>query len=365
MRANRVLVLWEQENEPFLFISVWGSGKCKSRREEPGTYDGLVAPELAQTAFMIGEPQHDRAIAKQIGCSEPLQSLNRSLAWDYGITRFVTAPFTTQNSSGRVFILEPDSTSGELIALTSIVANRVSIEIEHHILRMELDAIAASAERARLARDMHDGVLQTLTAIGLRLASGMENAGQSNIDTLNEPREMLADAQRRLREFVNSAYVDKRIPLDGGGFPIMGATEVTSKRVFDLEVDCSKALGEARRHWKCSTHLRVSPQGAQVAHHIGRQIPPILAEAVANAIQHGGASTINVEITRRVHSLELTISDDGTGLPGPTGEFDYETVFLQKVGPKTIRDRVLEVRGDLTISNSSSGLTLKIGIPIR
>jgi signal transduction histidine kinase len=365
MRAHRVLVLWEQEEEPFLFISVWVRGQCKSRREEPGKYGELVATELSQTAFMIGEPQHDRAIAKQIGSSEPLLSLNQNLAWDYGITRFVTAPFTTQNSSGRVFILEPDSTSGELIALTSIVANRVSIEIEHHILRMELDAAAASAERARLARDMHDGILQTLTAIGLRLASGMENAGQSNIKTLNESREMLADAQRRLREFVNNAYAAKGISLDDGGYPVLGATEVTSKRIFDLEAECSKALGEASRHWKCSTHLRVSPQGAQVVHHIGRQILPVLAEAVANATQHGGASTIKVEVTRRMHSLELIISDDGNGLPGPTGEFDHETVFLQRIGPKTIRDRVLEVRGDLTISNSSSGLTLKIGIPIR
>ena len=364
MRAHRVLVLWEQGDEPFLFTSIWSRGRRENMREAPGKYGEFVAVELMQATFMLGDPGHDRAIARQIGCEDPMQSINADLARDYGIGRFVTAPFTTTHASGRVFVLEPDAMSGELLALVSIVANRVAIEIEHHVLRMELDAAAALKERARLARDMHDGVLQTLTAIGLRLASGMDSKERGNTDTLDELREMLAGAQRRLREFVQSAYAAKRITSSDRQCPSLSAIVDPAEVTFDLEAECSRALSEASRHWSCDTRLRVSPQGAQVMRHIGRQVTSILTEAVANAVQHGRATTVEVAITRRTHSLELTISDDGMGLPGLTGTLDHDVLFDKNVGPRTIRERVRETGGSLSISSSPSGVSIDIGIPL-
>jgi len=364
MRAHRVLVLWEQGDEPFLFTSIWSRGQCDNIREAPGKYGEFVAAELMQTAFMLGDPGHDRAIARQIGCKDPMRSINSGLAQDYEIGRFVTAPFTTANASGRVFVLEPESLSGELLALVSIVANRVAIEIEHHVLRMELDAAAALKERARLARDMHDGILQTLTAIGLRLASGMDGKGRGDTDALDELREMLAGAQRRLRKFVRSAYAAKKITSTDRPFPSLNATESPADAIFDLEAECSVTLDEASRHWKCGTHMRVSPQGAYVVRHIGREVASILTEAVANAVQHGGASNVKVAITRRTRSLDLSISDDGTGLPGLTGTLGHEVLFEKSIGPRTIRERVRETGGSLTISSSSGGVIINIEIPL-
>src|SRR6185369_2778595 len=118
------------------------------------------------------------------------------------IRGFSSAPFEATHFRGRVFILEPRTLNNELLSLTEIIAGRIGIELEHFGLQRELQKAAANRERARLARDMHDSILQELTAARLQLA-GLAAAAKSDArPAIDHAANMLAAQQRRIREFV-------------------------------------------------------------------------------------------------------------------------------------------------------------------
>jgi hypothetical protein len=52
LRAERVLAIWEEADEPFVYVSVWSDGRVYSSREPPDTYAANVAPELSKAVFV-------------------------------------------------------------------------------------------------------------------------------------------------------------------------------------------------------------------------------------------------------------------------------------------------------------------------
>ena len=70
-----------------------------------------------------------------------------------------------------MFILDRSHWGDDDLTLAEIVASRLHLELEYYALSVELKETAASRERIRLARDLHDGVLQTLTGAALQLSS--------------------------------------------------------------------------------------------------------------------------------------------------------------------------------------------------
>ena len=61
--------------------------------------------------------------------------------------------------------------------------------------------------------------------------------------------------------------------------------------------------------------MSITPQDATLSNEIVHQIEFLVAEAVANAVQHGEASDVDVAIERAAAEVKLRIVDDGHGLP--------------------------------------------------
>ena len=199
----------------------------------------------------------------------------------------------------------------------------------------------------RLTRDLHDGILQSLTAAGIQLKlvkdGGDENA-RSRIDTV---KQLLKDEQIRVRNFVRQTLPK----YDSGADIVLGR---------ELE----QVLSETSRVWDCATSLSMDPQDAKVPVAMAGHLSLMIAEAVSNAVRHGQASTVDVTIQKTNEHLLLKVHDNGRGFDGKAFGPGDETLGASRTGPVSLRGRVAELGGSLDVRTSSIGTELQIQVPL-
>jgi signal transduction histidine kinase len=193
---------------------------------------------------------------------------------------------------------------------------------------------ARAAERARIAREVHDAISQHL--FGLRMiAAGMCRADPGNqqaraIERISE--EALRDMQALLVEL-------RPAGLDSAGLiPALQEICAAYHERLGITVDA------------CLEDVTVP---ASVEHALLR----VTQEACTNAVRHGGARHLAVSMTRQDGYLELAVRDTGTG---------FDPVAPQAgTGLAHIRDRVAELGGTVDIDSAPGrGATLTVRVPV-
>jgi PAS domain S-box-containing protein len=196
------------------------------------------------------------------------------------------------------------------------------------------------AERRRIARDLHDGVLQDLSytsaAIGLIML-------QAEGARLKEQLQAAIDAVRRgaegLREVVNDLRIEDE---DGRPFAEMVESLVRRNRTMAKHVEISMDVGG----W-----VPDAPLGET-----GTQASRIIQEALTNARRHSQAKRISVSLRMDGPDLIAEVADDGVGLGSET---------LPGVGLSSMRERVAIIGGDLEIESEKEwGTRVRLRIPL-
>jgi PAS domain S-box-containing protein len=196
------------------------------------------------------------------------------------------------------------------------------------------------AERRRIARDLHDGVLQDLSytsaAIGLIML-------QAEGARLKEQLQAAIDAVRRgaegLREVVNDLRIEDE---DGRPFAEMVESLVRRNRTMAKHVEISMDVGEG---------VPATPLGET-----GTQASRIIQEALTNARRHSQAKRISVSLRMDGPDLIAEVADDGVGLGSET---------LPGVGLSSMRERVAIIGGDLEIESEKEwGMRVRLRIPL-
>ena len=195
----------------------------------------------------------------------------------------------------------------------------------------EVRRLAATAERERIGRDLHDLLGHTLSLITLKLELARK---LSERDPAASRRE-LADAERVAR----SALAEVR-------------SAVTGIRSTDLAAE----LASARLMLECSqVHLQYEPpSAAYLPEAIEHGLALVLREAATNITRHAQAGRAQMLFAREPGVLQLTITDDGRGGVNADGN-----------GLAGMRDRVRELGGTLSIeSPRGHGTRLLVRVPI-
>lgn len=173
---------------------------------------------------------------------------------------------------------------------------RRSAEEREHLLRAAVDA--SDAERVRIARDLHDGVVQDLagasfTVSAVARSNGLPDAARSGLETAGES---LRTSLRGLRSLMVEIYPPDLhaeglgAALDDLLAPAAAAGITASARVTDAERASDDAVALV---WR------------------------VAQEAVRNALRHSGARTLTVTVDGVGDSLVLVVEDDGRGFdPG-------------------------------------------------
>jgi signal transduction histidine kinase len=349
LEVPRVLVVWEEVDEPFVNVAVWKDNVYEHTREIAEGLDDFLRSKHYSDSIFVTTNVRSGFVDMQSGAARlkpPI--MNDELIRRFQIRSVGTAPFVGILCRGRVFILDRGSWGDFLLLLIKFVASRVGMELDRQILQRQTEEAAAARERIRLTRDLHDGILQSLTAARFQLKLLSDGQRDENPQSrLNTIKLLLNNEQIRIRDFVRQT-----LPKSDA------ATELVLSR------DLRRVVSELGELWECTTSFSVDPQDASVPAKLGAHLSLMLAEAISNAVRHGGASTVRVGMRKTNEHLAIEIQDNGRGITGSACKSDNNEPVDAAFGPVSLRGRVVELGGSLDVRNSPLGTELQIRMPL-
>jgi signal transduction histidine kinase len=218
------------------------------------------------------------------------------------------------------------------------------VAIKNARLYKEVRRLAIIDERSRIGMDLHDGVIQSIYAVGLTL----ESAQMILEETPDEARELLTRGIAGLNEAIRDI---RNFILD--------------LRPRRFEGDLTAGIARLVREFQANTMVEVNVGGPE---ELSDSIPSAVSQAVfltaqealANIARHSRASSVALELNRDAESIWLNVTDDGQG-------FDVQQQD-QTVGHglANMRARAEELGGKFEIdSDVGQGTTIKLKLPVR
>jgi len=217
---------------------------------------------------------------------------------------------------------------------------RMLERLEAERRRTSSTALAAQEEeRARVARDLHDEVNQSLTALLLRLEAARAKAP---VELAHELAETKALANQAMEELLMLARQLRPTALDD-----LGLKAALAGHVKELG-----RRGGINASFESSGDFLGLPADVQLV------VYRVAQEALSNAAQHSGAQHVRVRLAREGNRVELTVADDGSGFT-----FDQAARGL---GISGMRERALLVEGDMQVeSRPDSGTRVRLTVPLE
>lgn len=206
---------------------------------------------------------------------------------------------------------------------------------------------AGAIERARVARELHDGAIQSLISAEMQvdvLRRQAERDNQPMSAELEHIQYLLRREVLNLRELMQQMK-----PLDLG-----------PGQVLDYLADM---VDRFRRDTGISAQFTTELQDVPLSPHACRELVRIVQEGLVNVRKHSAAQHVLVRFGRENGYWKLTIADDGTGF-GFEGQLSHEELVNSTRGPAIIKERVRNIGGELSlVSRPGEGARLEITIP--
>ncbi|HEX6903834.1 MAG TPA: sensor histidine kinase [Thermoanaerobaculia bacterium] len=314
LEAPRVLLVWEETDEPWLHIA---------HRTANGTEVTREPPEEEET---------EEVLSRRFG-------VERSAAW----------PLRGAIVQGRFFALDRQDFERDHLVLGEIAAQRIAAELDQFYLTRRLRVSVVTEERMRLACDLHDGMLQSLTGTALQLkalAGQLDDDPPAAREELREIQRLIASDQRDLRFFIEELK-----PAPG---PLAGTP--------GLAEHLDELAGRIKRLWGLKVEISLDGLDGHLSEAFSRQLYRLLREALFNVARHAGASTARAEVARQGQSLHITVTDDGHGFPFQ-GRYDHEELTRRKLGPVSLKERISTLGGSLAIDTAPGRTCLEVLLP--
>jgi len=240
--------------------------------------------------------------------------------------------------------------TGDDLLLGEVVAHQVTSSMDQSLLSRRLRQAAAAEERNRLSRDLHDGVLQSLTGAALQLETVhrlWDSEPQAARDRLASVQQLIADEQRDLRFFIR----DSKLP------PVVLAAGVAG-----LDAGLRELVNRLAGIWGVRVDLKLEHLDDPLHATLANASCLIVQEALVNAARHAAASEVRVAIGATNGQVEIAVADNGRGFPFQ-GEYDHATLTALQLGPVMLKERVESLGGTLAIHSTTTGARLDIKLP--
>jgi signal transduction histidine kinase len=232
----------------------------------------------------------------------------------------------------------PRKLSERDLRVLAVTGAQIGLAVERGRLAEEEASAARSAERTRLAREIHDTLAQEFTAIALQLESALRDvaAGSPAAARIATALEVARASVAQARASVLSLRSD---PLAGRALPT--------------------ALGALARRISSETGMLVTLEDrgdAALPYEAEGELFRIASEALANARLHAKASRITIELDGREDAVALRIRDDGAG-------FDPSAREDERYGLRGMEERARLAGGTLRVESGGGGTLIEAVVP--
>lgn len=265
------------------------------------------------------------------------------------MTSFIGVPVMAAGQTlGNLYLTNKhnaDEFSEDDLELVEMLAAHAAIAIQNARLYEQVGRLAIIEERTRIGMDLHDGIIQSIYAVGLTLESTRLAMHEDNVEEadllIGSAIDALNDTIRDIRNFI----------LD--------------LRPHRFRGNLRQGLSRLIREFQANAMVVVSlsaPEGAfqELPTSVARAIFLTTQEALANVARHAKATDVTIDVQRTHSHITIVIADNGQG-------FDVRA-SKDRVGHglSNMRARMEELKGKFELkSKASEGTTITLKLPVR
>ncbi|MBI2328106.1 MAG: GAF domain-containing sensor histidine kinase [Chloroflexi bacterium] len=246
-----------------------------------------------------------------------------------GFQTFYTIPLRRGESTIGVLTVaarDPEAlTSEDERRLLDLMAEHIAVAVENAQLHEEVQTLAVTTERERLAREMHDGLVQVLGYVNTKAQAVKELLKTGQVETAVQQMEQLEAAAQETYDDVREAIL--ALGINGKKRPFMESLREYLQRFSDLA--------------ELPAQLEVEGTPFLQSPRIEVQLLRIIQEALANTRKHARATRARVLFAFNASGCRLVIEDDGRGFdPARLAHGPWPQMGLQ-----SMRERASSVGG--------------------
>jgi signal transduction histidine kinase len=250
---------------------------------------------------------------------------------------------------GRVLVFDPSwrAEIPEKLRFLLDLFRQVGPAVYNVYLLHRLRRRAGAAERARFARELHDGAVQSLIAVEMQvdvLRRQAETTPAVVGGELGRIQGLLREEVLKLRELMQQ----------------MKSIDVDDRRFLSVVTDTVERF---ERETGISTRFVTDIEKLEMPGKVCREMLRIVQEGLVNVRKHSKARHALVRLSSSDSQWSLTLEDDGKGFPF-SGRLTQEELDRMGKGPMIIKERVRLIEGALTVeSNPGTGTRLEVKVP--
>jgi signal transduction histidine kinase len=221
------------------------------------------------------------------------------------------------------------------------LAAAAGVAIENARLHQRLQGMALTEERERIARDLHDRVIQRLFATGMGLQALMPTLNSEQFEVMSRSVDELDETIKEIRSTIFDLQTSDR--------------RATRRRLLDVIADRTASLPDPPG---------VSIVGAvdELSASVVEDVVSVLSEALSNVVRHAQARDVEVAVHMASDQLVVVVADDGRGMPALAEEAADASVRGR--GLTNLADRAARRGGEFVVEPADPGCRVVWQIPI-
>ena len=349
--APTALIVWEDAEEPWMVVGRFAEGVTTWKEEAADGFTPLVHEGLGALSFFVRYGEEEKLLVgsgeDSLGLCTP--AINERILKQIDGASVLSFPLNGDAIRGRIFVVTEQDPSASLLPLTQVIGSFVVSRLESVAALRNALREAVSDERNRVARDLHDGLLQSFTGVVLRL----DTIHSVLADQPEEARRMITEVegtimadQRELRTYVEQL----RPRLDRGD------------NSFDFNARLEELHDRFATQWGVEVEFDVD-MDPLIAKYLGQETYRMILEAVTNSAKHGSSTCVRVQLRTGQGQLRIVVADNGSGFSFQ-GKRSLELLRQTGTGPSILGERVASLNGDLSVESRDDGATIEIMLPL-
>lgn len=344
--APRIVMAWEEHEEPWLIVASLNDDSFEWAEEEPDRFTPLVDPALEGRSFYATSSSFTITEGDAPTVETPI---HREVRKRFDMHEVLSTPLKGESMQGRLFIVNPKDVPEYMLQVIDLIGLLVERSMDFTVSIRAASREAVQEERIRVARDLHDGLLQSFTGVVLQLET-VHSLIESNPP---DARRMITDIQgtimadqRELRAYVEQLRPRHRIDVP-----------------FDFHSRIEELRARFQKQWGIGVSFELTNIDPLVAKSLGSETFRLIQEAVTNSAKHGAASQVRVKVSTDNSRIRIEVADNGAGFPFH-GSMTLEKIRESGIGPSMLAERVTALNGDLAVESSGTGATVRMSVPL-